>query len=202
MNILIADDHNLFREGISSLIKNAMPDAQLICVESLADIEVQLKSATHYHIILVDLSMPGMHGVRSIRKLAEQTTSPLLVISAEESPETMQACMSAGASGYLPKSSDTDLMLQTIQSLLAGGQYMSAEARKHKPFKISHRQEEVLMCIAEGKSNREIADVLNITEGTVKQYVSVLLRMLDVDNRTRAAAKAKKLLGLNANPEA
>jgi len=199
MYILIADDHELFRAGFRTLVEDVIPDVQVICAESLTDIEKHLASSIPFQLILVDLSMPGMLGISSIRKLVSQSPAPLMVVSAEESPATIRACMQAGASGYVPKSTDSKLMSQAIQSILTGGQYTPMEMRHHKPLKINYRQEKILSCLAEGKSNREIAEQLKLTEGTIKQYVSGVLRLLDVDNRTQAGAKAKQLLGLNLN---
>lgn len=199
MNILIADDHGLFRAGIRTLIEDTVPDVQVECAESLSDIETHLASSISFQLILVDLSMPGMLGVSSIRRLVKLSPAPLMVVSAEESPTTMRACMRAGASGYVPKSADSELMVKAIQSILAGGQYTPEEALHHKPLNINYSQEKILNCLAEGKSNRQIAEQLKLTEGTVKQYVSGVLRLLDVDNRTQAGAKAKQLLGLSLN---
>jgi len=197
MNILIADDHRLFRSGICALVQGALPLVQVKHASSLEEIEKHLQSSISFQLMLIDLTMPGMEGVKSIRKLAELSSAPLMVVSAEESPATIQACMQAGASGYVPKSESPEIMIQAMNSILAGGIYTPIEARHHKAIKINFRQEKILCCLAKGYSNRQIAEELELTEGTVKQYVSGILKLLNVDNRTQAGAKAKELLCLD-----
>ncbi len=197
MVFLIADDHDLFLSGLQSLLQDAFPNAQIKSVSSLSAVHKELASPTPFQLVLIDLFMPGMQGAASIRQLTQMSpTTPVIVVSAEDSPLTIQTCLTAGASGYVPKSSESDTIIQAITSVIAGGQFSPPSVRNHPLLNISHRQEEILICIAEGKTNREISEALDITEGTVKQYVSSLLKMLDVDNRTRAAAKANKILGL------
>jgi len=197
MVFLIADDHDLFLSGLQSLLQDAFPSAQIISVSSLSAVHQELAMPTKFQLVLIDLFMPGMQGAASIRQLTQLSpTTPIIVVSAEDSPLTIQTCLTAGASGYVPKSSESNTIIQAITSVIAGGQFSPPSVRNHPLLNISHRQEEILICIAEGKTNREISEALDITEGTVKQYVSHLLKMLDVDNRTRAAAKASKILGL------
>jgi DNA-binding NarL/FixJ family response regulator len=197
MYILIADDHRLFRSGICALVQDAFPDVQVKHASSLEEVEEHMKSEISFQLMLIDLSMPGMAGARSIRKLSKLSSAPLMVVSAEESPSTIQACMQAGASGYVPKSASPEIMIQAMNSILVGGQYTPTEARHHKALKINFRQEKILCCLAKGYSNRQIAEQLELTEGTVKQYVSGILKLLNVDNRTQAGAKAKELLCLD-----
>ena len=149
------------------------------------------------HLIMLDLNMPGMEGVASIQALARQYPDiPILVVSAEESPTTIQACIQAGAAGFVGKSSDMQIMKKAIQCLLAGGQFIPASAQKHRPINCTHQQEKIMRMLIDGRSNLDIAKVLHLTEGTVKQYVSGILTLLNVDNRTQAAAKARQVLGL------
>jgi len=197
MNILIADDHGLFREGLRSLLETAHANYQVECASTYSEIEAAIASRTRYRLILLDLHMPGMRGIESVKYLRESSPdSPILIVSADESPETVHQCLDTGAIGYLTKSSDVETMNEAIVCALAGRKYIPEQALKHRPALLNHRQRQILALLHEGKSNREISEQLGLSEGTVKQYVSRLLTMLDVDNRTQAGMKAKELLGL------
>ncbi|RMG90554.1 MAG: DNA-binding response regulator [Zetaproteobacteria bacterium] len=147
--------------------------------------------------MLIDLNMPGMQGVLSIRRLAEEYPDvKMLVVSANESPMVMRACLQAGCNGYLTKSAKPSVMLSAIDLVLKGGAYIPREAFTAKPWKFSARQEQLLIQLATGLSNREIAQALGLSEGTVKQYMFALMRQLGVSNRTQACLKAREILGI------
>ena len=197
MNILIADDHGLFREGMRALLGQIDSSYNIHCVDSFHEAERQLELLENTRLLLVDLNMPGMYGSASIRRLAgKKQGMPILVVSAYESPVVMQACIRAGAAGYLPKSSNTPIMVNAIRQVLNGGSFIPRHALDSQPVKLSARQQQILSQLAKGDSNKQIADTLGLSEGTVKQYVSILLQTLGVDNRTRAVIKAREILGL------
>ncbi|RME02827.1 MAG: DNA-binding response regulator, partial [Bacteroidetes bacterium] len=183
MRILVADDHGLFREGICSLLAERHPDYEIHCATSFAEVESAITGERPFRLLLLDLNMPGMHGFESILRLQNQCgETPILIVSADETPATIHRCLEAGVAGYLSKSSDSQTMQRAIDTVLNGQRYIPEQAFDYQPIRLNHRQQQILRCLAEGKSNREIAAELHLSEGTVKQYVSRLLTELDVDN--------------------
>jgi len=146
-------------------------------------------------LLLLDLDMPGMRGADSIRRIREQNPdTPVMIVSAEENAMVMRTCLDAGAVGYVPKSASGEVILGAIRQVLAGGSHVPLEAVKSGSLpQISGKKLELLSLLAEGLSNKEIANSLHLTDGTVRQYVSEILRHLDVDNRTQAGLKARTL---------
>jgi len=197
MKILLADDHGLFRDSMAVWLKQL--DRQVDILFSASFDQVCRALDRHvFHLLMIDLGMPGMQGAISIRELHDQAgNTPLLVVSADENPLVIQSCIDAGAVGYVPKSSEGEVILKAARTVLEGGQYtppsLHRQLASHPEF--TDRQMQLLALLAEGLSNRDIAERLHLSEGTVKQYVTRLLRQLDVDNRMQAGLKARKLLG-------
>ncbi len=174
-------------------------ELQVDFADSLASVAAALERSA-YDLIMIDLGMPGMQGVVSIQQVCSQAGGvPLLVVSADERPQVIRHCIDAGAAGYVTKSSPGGQILQAVRELLAGGCYAPVGYRhQESPLQsLSDKQKRILACLAEGLSNRAIAERMCLSEGTVKQYVTRILQTLDVDNRTQAGLKAKELLGID-----
>jgi len=197
MRILIADDHGLFRDGVCSLL--AQYDAfEIECAASLAETEALLKRYDDISLLMIDLKMPGMAGASTVRTLVSRRPGlKVLVVSANESPEMMRRCIQAGAVGYLLKSAAAEKMIQAVRQVLGGGSWVPRQALDAASVTLSVRQEQILAHLAQGHSNRDIAVSLGLREGTVKQYVSELLYVLNVGNRTQAGFRAREILGMD-----
>jgi len=208
MKLIIADDHTLFRNGMALLLKGQCNceiwegdglDAALAEAESHPDVD----------LALLDLHMPGMDGVEGIRRFKERHPKlPVIILTGAEEPQQIQDVLSAGASGFIPKSSTPPVMLSAIRLVLAGGTYIppqmlsavsanahpavAAVGHERLPAQLTERQMQVLRLLAEGKPNKAICRELNIEEGTVKAHVATVFRVLDVTNRTEAAIVAKQ----------
>ncbi|MEJ2061291.1 MAG: response regulator transcription factor [Gammaproteobacteria bacterium] len=200
MKILIADDHGLFRDSMAVWLQRSGNNPRIEFAHDWDSLCAQLPDGVD--LILVDLSMPGMEGAISIERLhAVVPTTPLLVVSANEHPQVIEACLRAGASGYVTKASPGEEILRAVRTIMRGDRYrpLSVINRRTKDLlaTLSDRQREVLAHLACGNSNRVIAETLSLTEGTVKQYVSQLLDLLNVDNRTQAGILARELLGFD-----
>jgi len=198
MNILLADDHALFRDGLAHWLKQLETSVNIqfaINWQSLADQVIQ-----PFDLILIDLHMPGMKGAASVSVIHEMPNhSPILVVSANQQPDTIHACFQAGASGYICKTASGKEILVAAAEIIGGGKYIPEEYKLHNDTmspNLSTKQLLLLSYLAKGASNKVIADSMFLSEGTIKQYVSELLRILDVDNRTQAGIKAKKILGI------
>lgn len=171
-----------------------------VSIQTASSLETVLEAleTRGYDLILLDLDMPGMRGADSVRRIGERVPdTPIVIISAEENGAVMRTCIHHGAAGYVPKSASGEVILSAIRQVLAGGSFVPVEALHASPLpSFSRKKIELLSLLAEGLSNKAIAERLHLTEGTVRQYVSETLRELDVDNRTQAGIKARAMLGL------
>ena len=220
MKILLADDHALIRSGLRGELVEL--DTAIEFVDAW-DAESLWKMFAAHHdleLALIDLSMPGMAGARTIAALHEMHPSvPLIVLSGVEAETEMQAVLQAGAAGFIPKSAMAKVMLQAIRLVLAGGRYLppqlmhlpegtgaspagssapTAPGRRPDARRLellSPRQREVFGLLAKGLSNKMIARALDVTEGTVKSHVATIFDVLNVHNRVSAVAEAQRLSG-------
>jgi len=183
---------------MSIWLKQLDNDLTIVQATNFQEVETHLNNDETFDLVMLDLGMPGMQGALSVKQfcqLAGQT--PLIVVSADESPLVIHSCMSAGASGYVTKSSDGEVILQAARQVLSGAEYIPLSARLYEAQpQFSDKQIQLLALLAEGLSNKDIAGKIHLSEGTVKQYVSQILTILDVDNRTQAGNRARALLGI------
>ncbi len=198
MTILLADDHGLFLESVRRWIENET-EWRVVTATSHRQVQELLAGGLRPRLVVLDMNMPGMEGVGAIRTLHRNWPEiPVLVVSANEDPAAVRACLEAGASGFVAKSSDGPMLLEAIRDVLKGKSVAPAGAFSALTPHLTDRQMDILRCLAEGLSNREIARRVHLTEGTVKQYVSEILAELRVDNRVQAAIRAREILGLNS----
>lgn len=209
MKLILADDHTLFRSGLALLLKTQCTDCEIWEGNDLGAALAGAAAHPDANIALLDLNMPGMDGVQGIRRFAELNPAlPLIILTGAEEPQQIKDVLSAGASGFIPKSSTPAVMLSAIQLVLAGGTYIptqllagasnsahapASSAREHVTNQMTERQLQVLRLVAEGKPNKLICRELNIEEGTVKAHLATIFRLLDVVNRTEAASVARNL---------
>ena len=198
MLILLADDHGLFRESIKCWIEEQDDGLTVETAASYEEVLAQLEDGLKAKLMALDLRMPGMNGVQSIRDLRAQWPDiPVLVISANDDPLVIRDVIEAGASGFVSKSGHGEEVLEAIHQTLAGKSHFPSGVMSGNAPRFSDKQAKVLRFLADGCSNREIADKAFLTEGTVKQYVSEILSKLGVDNRVQAALRARDILSLN-----
>lgn len=199
MHILLADDHGLFRDSMAIWLKQLEREISIDFADSFDSVRSALHGGRHA-LLMLDLGMPGMQGAYSVRLLhKEHPETRIVVVSADESPLVIRACLQAGAAGYVTKASEGDTILQAVRQVLAGAEYIPLCARAQEndaQYDFNEKQMALLALLAEGLSNRDIAEKMHLSEGTVKQYVTRLLRQLKVDNRMQAGIKAQKLLGI------
>ncbi len=215
MQILIADDHALFRSGCRLMVEELEPEATVYEANDLKSTLQVVEDHADLDLLVLDLVMPGMEsgsGVSRIRKLAPAV--PLVILSAYERPSDARGALAMGAAGYIQKSSPKQVIMRALQLILSGGNYfppelLSGEGDGEMPpplrgaqgFEVSEevsaaltrRQRDVLELMAQGRSNREIAEALGLAEGTVKVHVAAVLRALNVSNRTQAVLASGRL---------
>lgn len=199
MTILLADDHGLFRESIKRWLESDGSEYHITTAISHNEVREKLAGGLCPELLMLDLNMPGMDGVDSIRSLhADWPEIPILVVSANEAPAAIRACIEAGAAGFMPKSGDGHAMLDAIRDILKGKTAIPADVMSSQTPHFSEKQQKILRLLADGMSNKDIAERVHLTEGTVKQYVREILFKLDVDNRVQAGIRAREILGLNS----
>lgn len=204
MKVLLADDHPLFREGVKPVLHKLDPRLQIIEAIDYPSAFSAMHQAGEVDLALIDLHMPGMSGVEGVIRFRSAFPDiPLAVLSASELAEDIHRLLAAGALGYITKSSPSEVILGALRLVLAGGVYIPPSLLNHanggvehdptRPAPLTSRQVEVLRELVKGQSNKQIATVLNVTEGTVKIHLAAIFRILKVNNRTEAVLVAQKM---------
>ena len=192
MQILLADDHALFRDAVSAWLDRLGEQVSISVASSLEGVLGLLGQGTGFDLVLLDLDMPGMEGTTGVRRVcAAASDTPVVIVSATEAPDMIRDGLAAGAAAYVPKSSSGHELLASLRRVLP-----AAHDEPDAPGLevLNDKQRRILGLLGEGASNRTIAERLHLTEGTVKQYVSEILRRLGVENRTQAGLRARRLL--------
>lgn len=202
MKILLADDHALFREGVKQLFSRL--DSQVLVLEASTGAEVMrlAQNQPDFDLVLLDLAMPGVDGFAGLAAFRVHAPSvPVVVLSGSEDPADMQAALDGGAAGFIPKASASEVILGALRLVLAGGVYVPPGLLSGQPGVVSRkqlqeltpRQCEVLALLGQGMSNKEIGVTLGLSETTVKQHVSAILKTLRVANRMQAVIVGRRL---------
>jgi DNA-binding NarL/FixJ family response regulator len=209
IRVLIVDDHEIVREGLQTLLSE---DADFEVVATAGDgvTAVSLAERENPDVILMDLLMPGLDGIEATRRiLAKNPSARVLVLTTFADDQRVRDAIQAGATGYLLKDVLKADLLRALHDAAQGKPSLHPEVQQHlmrevarktsssQEQKLPHanlteREVEILRLIAEGRSNKEIAAALHLTEGTVKGYVSTIFDKLGVEDRTQAALYAVK----------
>src|SRR3989442_11425018 len=195
IRVLIADDHPVVCLGLLGII-NGQPDMTVVGQARTGTQAVALARKLSPDVILMDLRMPEMSGVEAIAAIrSERPESAVIVLTTYQGDEDIRKAIAAGARAYLVKGMSHLKLLEAIRSVGAGQQYFPRSIRNSVPGKLnrsalSPRELEILRLIVKGRDNQEIAEALNITRGTVKWHVNIILRRLDVNDRTQAVVIA------------
>ena len=209
MQVLIADDHPLFREAMASVVTEMNTDAACIEAASLDEALARIREIPTLDLILLDLMMPGTDGLTGLALLRREAPAiPVVVVSATAERRVVLEAINSGAVGYLPKSTCRSTMIGALQMVMAGGVYVPGDVVRADSSgglsdritgstpasdalaTLTRKQLQVLDCLARGLSNKEIARALNRAEPTVKAHVSGLLRKLHLRTRAQAMVAA------------
>src|SRR6478609_10713240 len=195
IRVLIADDHPVVCLGLLGII-NGQPDMTVVGQARTGIQAVALARKHSPDVILMDLRMPEMNGVDAIEAIrAGRQESAVIVLTTYQGDEDIRKALAAGAQSYLLKGMSHLKLLEAIRSVRTGHTYFPRSIRNSVPGKLnrpalSPRETDILRLIVKGLNNQEIADALNITRGTVKWHVNIILRRLDVNDRTQAVVVA------------
>jgi DNA-binding NarL/FixJ family response regulator len=209
MRLLIADDHPLFRLALTQALRDVMPEATVLEAGSLAQARERLAADPDIDLILLDLHLPDSHGLMGLASLrAEYPQVAVAMISAHDDPHTIRRALAYGACAFIPKRSDVPRLREALRAVLDGEDYLPPELseaiRASAPSgedannaarlaSLTPQQFKVLVRVAEGQLNKQIADALSISERTVKAHLSALFEKLGVRNRTQAGVLLRSL---------
>jgi DNA-binding NarL/FixJ family response regulator len=199
IKVLLVDDHQVVRRGLRTFLE--VQDVVEVVGEAADGAEgVALAGELQPDVILMDVKMPGMDGVEALRRLRElDHRARVLVVTSFTEQRTVIPALRAGAAGYVYKDIDPDALAGAIRSVHAGHVLLQPEVAtallsqeesnsgQGRGGSLTEREREVLGLIADGRSNREIARALVLSEKTVKTHVSNILMKLDLADRTQAA---------------
>lgn len=225
MRILIADDHELFRDGLRLVLCELDSALEIVEASTFDQAIRRTEDGAVFDLVLLDLVMPGMtwhEGLTALKRRVGET--PLVVLTAAEDRRLVADAVRLGASGFIPKTSSSKVMIGALKLVLSGGVYLppalledtavaqlkqalplgsdpaAAGMDPHAPGGatpgtggLTPRQREVLALLGQGKSNKEIARALDLSEGTIKLHVTAILKALRVHNRTGAVVAAARL---------
>ena len=204
--IVVVDDHPLFRGALRQAIGSLIPEARVLEATGLDDLQAALCRERDVDLILLDLTMPGVQGFSGLIFLrAQHPETPVVIVSANEDPVVIRRAVEFGASGFIPKSLDTQRIGQALQAVLAGDAWTppdvdlsAGEDREtadlvRRLATLTPQQLRVLMMLSEGLLNKQIAYELSVSEATVKAHVSAILQKLAVDSRAQAVSAAGRI---------
>ncbi len=204
MRCLIAEDHPLFRDAIKGLLLRAFPEIAISEAQCLKTLQDAVENNDHFDFVLLDLNIPGVYGFSGLLFTQGQLEdTPVIVISANEAPDIISKAFNYGADAFIPKSSSTEIIINTITKIMDGEkieqppsfkQESQEEVETYKNIKkLSPRQFEILLMLTDGLLNKQIAAELDLSLSTVKCHISAIIKTLGVNTRTHAALIAKKL---------
>ena len=208
IRVLIIDDHEIVREGLQTLLSE---EADFEVVGSAGDglSAITLAEAQRPDVIVMDLVMPGLDGIEATRRIIQNNPEArVLVLTTFADDQRVREAIQAGATGYLLKDVLKADLLRALRDAAKGRPSLHPEVQQHLMREIAgktssqeqaplhtsltEREIGILRLLAEGRSNKEIATALHLTEGTIKGYVSTIFDKLDVEDRTQAALYAVK----------
>lgn len=206
MDILIADDHPLFRDALKRAVARVLPQAQLIESDSVAGLQDIAGRHPDADLLLLDLNIPGAHGFSALVHMRGHFPQlPVVVVSAREEPATMRRAIRHGASGFIPKSASLDTIAEALTQVLDGSVWLPADigaddepdAQENdlaaRIADLTPQQFRVLTMLGEGLLNKQIAWELGVSEATIKAHMTAVLRKLGANNRTQAILMVNKL---------
>jgi DNA-binding NarL/FixJ family response regulator len=201
--IIVADDHPLLRGAVIHVLQQTLPQTRVIECSSASELGVTLQSHPDTELVLLDLTMPGTRGFSALLHVrGEHPEIPVLVISSNDHPRVIRRAQQFGAAGFIPKSSPAEVIGEAVASVLDGGTWfppMSVETSPAdaelaaKLAQLTPQQFRVLLCLADGLLNKQIAHELGLAENTIKVHVTAILKKLDCVSRTQAAVLVKAL---------
>lgn len=194
--ILIVEDHALVREAMAQTLARLEDEVECVEAQGSEEALAKLEDGADWDLAVIDLMLPDLNGFSLLAVMARRFPDvPAIVVSALDDSATIRRAMKGGASGFVSKSSSGEELRSAVRRVLDGGIYappVEPESGKRSGAPVSERfgltagQTRVMELLAQGKTNREIADLLGLSEGTVKVHMSAIFRALNVNSRAQA----------------
>ena len=199
VKVLIADDHNVVRQGLQTFL-SLDPEIEVVGTAINGLDAIEKATTLNPDVVILDLLMPEMNGIEVTAKIKHlHPNSRVLIFTSVLESDAIMRALKAGANGYLLKTIQSDELCRAIKMTSNGPVLLSSDVVRHLITKndgsttaesLTERETEVLRLLAEGKANKEIAHRLQLSEGTIKTHVSIILAKLGLQSRTQAALYA------------
>ena len=207
LEIIVADDHPLFREALRHALGRAVPDATVVEADSVAALLDEAERHPEADLLLLDLNMPGANGFSALVQMrAHHPSLPVVIISANEDPGVIRRSIAHGAAGFVPKSSTVEEMVEALQAVLDGDVWIPATVDTESPAlegpeadvasrlaSLTPQQFRVLTMLSAGLLNKQIAYELGVSEATIKAHMTAIMQKLGATNRTQAVVLSQQL---------
>jgi len=201
LKILVVDDHALVRAGLCQVLQGLLPDepTEVLQAPDCAEAFVIAQRHADLDLVLLDYHLPDMDGLAALTIFGKKHPElPVVILSGSANPSIIGRVLARGAAGFITKSGLSEELLQALRLVLAGEVYSPPELNSgwaddgllKQPPVFTSRQENVLRLLLDGYSNREIGDKLNLSDETIKNHISTILRGFGVKTRTQAALEA------------
>lgn len=209
MKILVADDHKLVRDGLKPFLQELAPDVEVLDAANMDEALAVAAAHSNLGLVLLDLMMPGMDGLKGLEALRAKCPGvPVVIVSGFSSRDHVVAAVQAGAAGFIPKTVSGTAMVNALRLVLSGEKYLPSSTFFEEagsqgmmmptsptrpaggvpaPFdKLSRREAEILALLIEGRTNKEIALCLDLQEITIKVHLRNVYRKIGAANRAQA----------------
>jgi len=200
---MIVDDHNLVREGLKAVFAQG-DEIDVVGEAGSGEEAIEMVEKVKPDVILMDISMPGMNGIQATKQIRDKhPDAKIVILTMLDQEGYVYEAIKAGATGYMLKSTSSDELVNAIQTVNDGKALLHPDAtaqllkefvtlaqNKAKDYGLSNREMEVLQLLSEGKTNKEIAKALWISEQTVKTHVAHIFDKLGTSDRTETVARA------------
>jgi len=219
MQILVADDHKLVRDGLKPFLAELDAGADILDASTLDEALAAADGADRLGLVLLDLMMPGMDGLKGLERLrAKCPNVPIVIVSGYSTRDHVVAAVQAGAAGFIPKTVSGPAMVNALRLVLSGEKYLPSStffedvppplpSSGNRPpgmpvplDKLSRREAEILLLLVEGRTNKEIALALELQEITIKVHLRNVYRKIGAANRAQAVRIAMASGWAAANP--
>jgi DNA-binding NarL/FixJ family response regulator len=207
LEIIVADDHPLFREALRHALGRAVPDATVVEADTVAALLDEAERHPEADLLLLDLNMPGANGFSALVQMrAHHPSLPVVIISANEEPGVIRRSIAHGAAGFVPKSSTVEEMVEALRAVLDGDVWIPASVDAESPTlegpeadvasrlaSLTPQQFRVLTMLSAGLLNKQIAYELGVSEATIKAHMTAIMQKLGATNRTQAVVLSQQL---------
>lgn len=204
LKLLVVEDHALVREGLVQTLRQLDDEVEIFEAGDCDSAGAMLEQEHDFDLVLLDLGLPGVDGLSCLGIFRQRYPAiPVVIVSAYDDAHTVNRALKNGASGFVPKAYSSDRLIAALREVLEGRIFTPEQMMPvnlgadlpHMPiggeaepseFGLTERQSEVLALMARGKSNRDIAEQLGLSEGTVKIHITAIFKALGVSSRTQA----------------